>query len=86
MRALLIEFGWQNRKEEGLKSKGGALAVPWVAVGGHLVNFNENPQRFLVSKEGPVTKAMGAAMHQGCTRDAPRRHQGGTKDAFGMLK
>ena len=59
----------------------GSLWVHSGSGGGSLVDFDENPQRFLVLKGGPGTKSMGAGMHQGCTEDAPRMHQGCTEDA-----
>ena len=36
------------------------------------MDFDENPQRFLVLKRGPGTKSRGAGRHQ----ERPRRHQG----------
>ena len=46
-----------------------------------LATFNENPRRVYRSKRGPETKSRGARRHQGCTEDAPDRHQRGTNDA-----
>ena len=31
------------------------------------------------AKTHPVTKSMGASIHQGCTKDAPGMHQGYTE-------
>ena len=41
-----------------------------------LETFNENPRRFYWFKRGLVMKSRGARRHQGCTEDAPERHQG----------
>ena len=63
------------------------------------MDFDENPQRFLVLKRGPGTKSRGAGRDQerpgrdqGVTMEAPGRHHGGTREAllaheddFGMI-
>ena len=59
----------------------GALWGHFGSGGGALVNFNENPQRFLLSTRGPGTKSRGARRHRGGTKEAPRRHRGGTREA-----
>ena len=55
----------------------GSLWVHSGSGGGSLVDFDENPQRFLMLKRGPGTKSRGARRHQGGTK----RHQGGTREA-----
>ena len=77
----MVEFGSHNVKEEDLKSNVGGSWCALKGGGGHLVILNENPARFLMSKEGAGTKSQGARRHQGGTKEAPRRHQGGTKEA-----
>ena len=73
----MIDFGSQDRKEEDLRSNVGVSWGDWWGSGGHLVNLNENPARFLMPKERSGTKSRV----RGGTREAPRRHQGGLSEA-----
>ena len=45
------------------------------------MDFDENPQRFLVLKRGPGTKSRGAGRDQGGTREALLAYE----DDFGMI-
>ena len=65
-RRITWEVG-PGKWEEGLHGK-------WEQGSG----LNENPQCVFVATRGPGTKSRGARSDPGDTKEAPRRHQGGT--------
>ncbi len=61
----------------------GASCGPWGDGGGHLVNFNENPQRFFGVQRRPWDQVKGCGDAPGMTKEAPKMHQGSSSEVPG---